>query len=97
VAALKGVDLFGQAGDFPGRGAPMEGALAGYPGDQGRRLVQGRLCSFQVFLGYGLADLPNYIFNPGFSGLVAHPAFFILPGPLHGGKVSCQFESSVVE
>jgi hypothetical protein len=94
LGGLKGVYLSGQAGDFPSRGAPMQGTLAGYPGDYGCRLLQSSLRSFQILLGYGLAHVPHHVFNPGFFRLVASPTLFVLPGPFHGGKMSGQIKSS---
>jgi hypothetical protein len=96
LGGFKGVYLSGQAGDFPSRGAPMQGTLAGYPGDYGSRLLKSSLRSFQILLGHGLAHVPHHVFNPGFFRLVASPTLFVLPGPFHGGKMSGQIKSSEV-
>jgi hypothetical protein len=94
LSGLERVYLSGQAGYFPGRGAPMERPFGGYMGDDGSSLLQRSFSFFHIFLDHGLAHVPHQVFDSGFSGSIAGLALFVLAGPFHGGKVSGQITSS---
>jgi hypothetical protein len=90
LSAFQSVDLAGEAGDFPGGSAPMQGAFAGDLGDDGHRLDQRGLSAGRVFLSYSLPHFPHHAFHPGLAALVPQMPFLILPGPLQRGNMSSQ-------
>src|SRR4030042_2344169 len=85
ILTLQGFDLPGEAGDLAGRGAPVQGAFAGHPGDHRNGLLQCGLGLLRFILGHGLAHVAHRVLHSGLAALVAQPPLFILPGPLQGG------------
>ena len=95
LGALQGLDLPGEAGDLPGGGAPVEGALAGHLGDGGHGLLQGGRRGLHVLQDHRWRAPRARRVSPGSCGSGCAAAVFHSVVPASGRKCVWPMSSSV--
>ena len=84
------MNLFGETGNFPGRGTGMKHSLAGYFRNNRFSFEQTLLSFFYILLFYGSEHFLDMAFDLCAETPVAVTAFLVLPVAFDSGLMICQ-------